>query len=423
MAIDRTFRPDDGKTLPCRSGEARTEYLEAATALRLRESRLPRGPWGLRLLLAHREGNAPSPARRCLEDDACQSPRRGAASDDRRRGRWRPLRGPRRRASARAGGAPEAGRRTPATHGGPEAKGRHFREALRRLRRMANDHERRPHAPAREPAQHRRLALDAEAAHPARYREQADRRDADGGLRSRARGGGEASWAQHGAALPGDALAVWRWVEGRKRLLGVELPPESPLAGLPRDIGAATSERDRVLSPAEVWSFWRATESEGLAGLALRLMLLTAARVREVTGLPSSEVNLTEKLWTLPAIRNKGARVRAIPLSPGRRHHHEGDQAGHERLRLRDAAHPAFLRHEPHPRGDGRRAPWQRRPEAHRRDDRGPARRRPLRGRLVLGHSTTDARVPGSRTCTCAGSTTTGSARRWTGSASGSRRR
>lgn len=110
--------------------------------------------------------------------------------------------------------------------------------------------------------------------------------------------------------------AVWRWLEARPRILGIRLPAESPLRELPRDIGAAARERERVLSPAEVWRLWRATEAEGLAGLALRFMFLTAARVREATLLPWAEVDLGAKAWTLPAARNKGGRERTIPLSP-----------------------------------------------------------------------------------------------------------
>jgi integrase len=109
--------------------------------------------------------------------------------------------------------------------------------------------------------------------------------------------------------------AVWHWLESRGRLLGVRLPAESPLRGLPRDIGTASKERERVLTPGEIWRFWSATEGEGLVGLALRYMLLTATRVKEATHLPWSEVDTAAKLWTLAADRNKGARVRAIPLS------------------------------------------------------------------------------------------------------------
>jgi integrase len=109
--------------------------------------------------------------------------------------------------------------------------------------------------------------------------------------------------------------AVWRWIEQRPRLLGVKLPPTSPLRDLSRDIGAAKFERERTLSPSEIWRFWRATEDEGLEGEALRLMLLTACRVKEVTALPWSEVDSATKVWKLPAARSKGGRDRVVPLS------------------------------------------------------------------------------------------------------------
>ena len=109
--------------------------------------------------------------------------------------------------------------------------------------------------------------------------------------------------------------AAWNWMEARTRLLGVTLPAESPMRELPRDIGDATTERDRALSPAEVWRLWRATEGDHLAGLALRFMLLTATRVKEATELPRAELDLAAKAWRLPAARNKGGRDRDIPLS------------------------------------------------------------------------------------------------------------
>jgi integrase len=69
------------------------------------------------------------------------------------------------------------------------------------------------------------------------------------------------------------------------------------------------------LSPGELWHLWRATEGEGLAGLALRLMVLTGCRVKEATHLPSAEVDVTAKAWNLAAARNKSGRDRMIPLS------------------------------------------------------------------------------------------------------------
>jgi integrase len=108
--------------------------------------------------------------------------------------------------------------------------------------------------------------------------------------------------------------AAWRWMEERPRTLGVSLPSASPLRDLPR-VGKAERERERHLSPVEVWRFWRAADTEGLPGEALRFSLLTACRVREATCLPWSELDLDAALWRLPAPRSKGGKAREIPLS------------------------------------------------------------------------------------------------------------
>jgi integrase len=108
--------------------------------------------------------------------------------------------------------------------------------------------------------------------------------------------------------------AVWRWLEPRAEDLGVAMPPRSPLVAKLREVGMSNRQRERVLSPRELWHLWRATEGD-IPALAFRFMLLTAARVREATDLLWSEVDLEAKLWTLPAARNKGGRPRLIPLS------------------------------------------------------------------------------------------------------------
>jgi integrase len=186
--------------------------------------------------------------------------------------------------------------------------------------------------------------------------------------------------------------AAWRWMETRTRLLGVTLPPESPLRELPRDIGDATVERERVLSPAEVWRLWRATEGD-LAGLALRFMLLTATRVKEATELPLAELDLAAKVWRLPAARNKGGRDRAIPLSPqaaavvNRAQSIEGGERVFGRVRIGE--HMARIR------GAMGGEPWQ--PRDLRRTAATLCARLgadPFVVALVLGHASADGRMP-----------------------------
>lgn len=78
----------------------------------------------------------------------------------------------------------------------------------------------------------------------------------------------------------------------------------------------------RVLHrPALPWSqigpFMAAlSQREGIAALALRFVILTAARTGEVRGMRWQEVDLVNRLWVVPGQRMKGGRTHRIPLSP-----------------------------------------------------------------------------------------------------------
>lgn len=54
---------------------------------------------------------------------------------------------------------------------------------------------------------------------------------------------------------------------------------------------------------------------EGVGARALEFAILTAARSGEVRGMRWSEVDLTGKVWTVPAARMKGGREHRVPLS------------------------------------------------------------------------------------------------------------
>lgn len=58
-------------------------------------------------------------------------------------------------------------------------------------------------------------------------------------------------------------------------------------------------------------------ESKGTAALAVRFVTLTAARSSEVRGATWSEIDLEEKVWTVPGERMKAAREHRVPLSTG----------------------------------------------------------------------------------------------------------
>jgi integrase len=54
---------------------------------------------------------------------------------------------------------------------------------------------------------------------------------------------------------------------------------------------------------------------EGAAARALELLILTAGRTGEVLGAQWSEINLAERVWTVPAERMKGGKEHRVPLS------------------------------------------------------------------------------------------------------------
>lgn len=96
----------------------------------------------------------------------------------------------------------------------------------------------------------------------------------------------------------------------------------SPLAA----VGALFKEesRDRVLSDAELKALWAALDaaptsedvqvSERLC-VALKLILLTAARAGDVAGMDANEIDVSARSWTIPAARSKSGRAHVIPLS------------------------------------------------------------------------------------------------------------
>jgi integrase len=57
-------------------------------------------------------------------------------------------------------------------------------------------------------------------------------------------------------------------------------------------------------------------EREGTAALAVQFAILTACRSGEVRGAKWSEIDLGEKLWTIPAARMKAGKEHRVPLSP-----------------------------------------------------------------------------------------------------------
>jgi integrase len=93
---------------------------------------------------------------------------------------------------------------------------------------------------------------------------------------------------------------------------------QSPVAGFK---SSRETPRERVLTDDEIRALWVATESESSlmepsTRLALRLLLLTAARAGEVCGARWGEFNgEAPAAWIVPAPRVKNGREHGVPLS------------------------------------------------------------------------------------------------------------
>jgi integrase len=99
-----------------------------------------------------------------------------------------------------------------------------------------------------------------------------------------------------------------RWCEEDGRI------EEAPFAGL-RRFGKEQA-RDRVLKPLEIRAIWTASAEMGAFGRSVRLMLATGQRRGEVGEATWPEIDVAERLWSLPRERMKADRAHLVPLSP-----------------------------------------------------------------------------------------------------------
>jgi integrase len=86
------------------------------------------------------------------------------------------------------------------------------------------------------------------------------------------------------------------------------------------NVAAATNKheeiaRSRVLSDTELRTIWHALPERSDYRDIVRLLILSAARLREISELRWSEIDLTTATITLPSARTKNHRPHVIPLS------------------------------------------------------------------------------------------------------------
>src|SRR5829696_3865531 len=95
---------------------------------------------------------------------------------------------------------------------------------------------------------------------------------------------------------------------------------DNPVAGVAKGLPKQGDRDDHhsALPYAQVPDFvsrLQASDSE-IVRLAFEFLILTASRTSEALGLKWSEIDLTEKVWTVPAGRMKAGRQHRVPLAP-----------------------------------------------------------------------------------------------------------
>ena len=108
-----------------------------------------------------------------------------------------------------------------------------------------------------------------------------------------------------------DMRALFRWAVARGDL------DHNPMEGMRTP--HAPKPRERVLSDEEVRTLWEALpealpRSKAVQRI-IKLCLLTAQRVGEVSGMQRDELDLGAGIWTIPAERSKNKRSHTVPLS------------------------------------------------------------------------------------------------------------
>jgi integrase len=118
--------------------------------------------------------------------------------------------------------------------------------------------------------------------------------------------------------------SIFRWALGR------DLVKFDPTAGVSAPI-LKEKARERALSRAEIGTVWgalaAAPERKADAGkgdfpmtkptaLAMKLALLTAQRIGEVSGIAKAEYDLEAAMWVVPGERSKNGEPNRVPLSP-----------------------------------------------------------------------------------------------------------
>lgn len=106
---------------------------------------------------------------------------------------------------------------------------------------------------------------------------------------------------------------VFKWAKAKRFVTG-DNPVEGVKQALPKQ-RVATSHHNALPWRETPALYQDLADREAISALALRFIILNAARSGEVRGARWSEIDLVERVWTVPADRMKAGRAHRVPLS------------------------------------------------------------------------------------------------------------
>lgn len=109
--------------------------------------------------------------------------------------------------------------------------------------------------------------------------------------------------------------ACLNWAEDGARF-GVTQSPAARIRDRHIGISGSDLRRQRVLTDAELRQVWAATEEFGLFGSLVRLLMLTGQRRNDIAMARWDEIDLDEKVLTIPPARFKTGVAHEVPLTP-----------------------------------------------------------------------------------------------------------
>ena len=107
---------------------------------------------------------------------------------------------------------------------------------------------------------------------------------------------------------------IWSWAINFDTPYGIVQSPAHLLS--PRALIGERNVRKRVLDDKEIRAYWRAADAMGYpSGSMYQLIMLTGTRIAEAAEARWSEIDLKQKLWTIPSERFKSEQEHVVPLS------------------------------------------------------------------------------------------------------------